>query len=370
MENIQEKATILVVDDTPDNLALISGLLQGNYRVKVATNGVNALKIAGGDNPPELILLDVMMPEMDGYEVCRRLKAEPATREIPVIFLTARSDSEAERNGLNIGAVDYITKPISPPILMARIRTHLHLKATADFLRDKNEYLEQEVAKRTKEVRALQDVAILAMASLAETRDSETGYHIRRTQLYVDALARRLQRHPRFAPLLTDRLIEMFVKSAPLHDIGKVGIPDAILLKPGPLTPAEFTIMKTHTTIGRDAIVNAERQWGKQVAFLHYAKEQTYCHHEKWDGSGYPEGIAGEAIPLSARLMAVADVYDALVSPRIYKPMMMHEAAFSIIGAGSGSHFDPHIVDAFQEIHTRIRDIADQYADHNPHDTW
>ena len=367
MENIPEKATILVVDDTPDNLALMSGLLQENYRIKVATNGEKALKIARGDNPPDLILLDVMMPEMDGYEVCRRLKAEQATREIPVIFLTARSDIEDERSGLNLGAVDYITKPISPPILTARIRTHLHLKATADFLRDKNEYLEQEVAKRTKEVRALQDVAILAMASLAETRDSETGYHIRRTQLYVDALARRLQRHPRFALLLNDQVIEMFVKSAPLHDIGKVGIPDAVLLKPGPLTPDEFAIMKTHTIIGRDAIVNAERQLGKKVAFLHYAKENAYYHHEKWDGSGYPEGLAGEAIPLSARLMAVADVYDALVSPRIYKPMMTHEAALSIISEGSGSHFDPHIVDAFREIHTQIRAIADQYADRNPY---
>ena len=237
------------------------------------------------------------MPQMDGYEVCRRLKAEPATRDIPVIFLTARSEPDDERAGLALGAVDYITKPISPPILLARVNTHLALKATSDFLRDKSAYLEREVAMRTLEVQAIQDVTIMAMTSLAETRDNETGNHIRRTQLYVKTLAERLRHHPRFEHLLNDRMIELLYKSAPLHDIGKIGIPDSILLKPGKLTVEEFEIMKTHTTLGRNAIEDAERRLGMRVAFLSVSKEIAYSHQEKWDGSGYPEGLAGTPFP-------------------------------------------------------------------------
>ncbi|MBT9513161.1 MAG: response regulator, partial [Acidovorax sp.] len=232
-------ATVLVVDDTPENLTLMGSLLREHYLVKVANHGEKAIKIAQSDTPPDLILLDIMMPEVDGYEVCRRLKAEAATRDIPVIFLTARSDPDDERMGLALGAVDYITKPISPPILLARVNTHLALKATADFLRDKSSYLEREVAMRTLEVQAIQDVTIMAMTSLAETRDNETGNHIRRTQLYVKTLAERLRHHPRFEPVLNDRMIELLYKSAPLHDIGKIGIPDSILLKPGKLTVEE-----------------------------------------------------------------------------------------------------------------------------------
>ena len=303
------------------------------------------------------------MPHMDGYEVCRRLKAEPATRDIPVIFLTARSEPDDERAGLALGAVDYISKPISPPILLARVNTHLALKATSDFLRDKSVYLEREVAMRTLEVQAIQDVTIMAMTSLAETRDNETGNHIRRTQLYVKTLAERLRHHPRFEHLLNDRMIELLYKSAPLHDIGKIGIPDSILLKPGKLTVEEFEIMKTHTTLGRSAIEDAERRLGMRVAFLSVSKEIAYSHQEKWDGSGYPEGLAGDAIPVSARLMAVADVYDALISKRVYKPAFSHDQACGTIVRGKGNHFDPDMVDAFVDIAEDFRCIAQKYPD-------
>jgi putative two-component system response regulator len=357
------KKIILLVDDAPDNLVLMNDLLKDTYTVKIANHGEKALKIAHSGVPPDLILLDIMMPEMDGYEVCRRLKADAATRDIPIIFLTAKSDTEAEKMGLDLGAVDYLTKPISPPIALARVHNHLRLKETADYLRDKSEFLEKEVSMRTQEVSAIQDVTILAMASLAETRDSETGNHIRRTQHYVKALAIRLRDHPRFAAALTDSFIKLLFKSAPLHDIGKVGIPDRILLKPGRFEPHEFEIMKTHTTLGRDAIEHAERALGLPMPFLSIAKEIAYSHQEKWDGSGYPQGLAGEAIPLSARLMAVADVYDALISRRVYKEGMPHEKAIQIISEGKGTHFDPDLVDAFLDIVAEFRAIADRFRD-------
>jgi len=361
--DFSERANILVVDDTPDNLAVMSSLLKGSYKVIVANHGERALKLARATPKPDLILLDIMMPGMSGYDVIRALKADPLTHHIPVIFLTAMSETEDEQLGLDLGAADYITKPISPPIVLARIRTQLENKSMGDFLRDQNAYLESEVSRRTRDLAALQDVTILAMASLAETRDSDTGNHIRRTQHYVRAMARKLQVHPRFGYFLTDQTIDLLYKSAPLHDIGKVGIPDRILLKPGRFTPDEFEIMKTHTTLGRDAIVAAEKQLGMEVDFLHHAKDIAYYHQEKWDGSGYPEGLSGDAIPISARLMAVADVYDALISRRVYKEGMPHEKAVSIIREGRGSHFDPDMVDAFLELEDEFRAIAARYAD-------
>ena len=359
------KPTVMVVDDTPDNLSLMNLLLKDHYTIRIANSGERALKLAATGNPPDLILLDIMMPGMDGYEVCRQLKADPKMRDIPVIFLTAKSDAEDEKKGLELGAIDYITKPISPAIVLARVKTHLSLKSSADFLRDKNEYLEAEVSKRTREVDAIQDVTILAMASLAETRDSDTGNHIRRTQFYVKALAEKLQNHPRFSHYLTAHNIAMLYKSAPLHDIGKVGIPDRILLKPGRFEPEEFEIMKRHSALGRDAIEYAERSLGTNVEFLSMAKEIALSHHEKWDGSGYPEGLAKDGIPISARLMAVADVYDSLISRRIYKEGMSHEKALSIMLEGKSSHFDPDIVDAFVEIQDEFQTIAARYADSN-----
>jgi putative two-component system response regulator len=358
-----EKQTVLVVDDTPENLMLMSGMLRDEYKVKLAPNGERALKIATGEGKPDIILLDIMMPGMDGYAVMRELRENPETASIPVIFLTAMTDAENEEFGLAMGAVDYITKPVNPAITLARIRNHLQLKLARDLLQDHNRRLENEVEMRTREVEAMQDVTIRAMASLAETRDNETGNHIRRTQRYVKALALKLSDHPRFRDALTDEAIELLFKSAPLHDIGKVGIPDRILLKPARLTDEEFEIMKTHAALGRDAIVAAEQDLGASNPFLHYAKEITYSHQEKWDGSGYPEGLAGDAIPLSARLMAVADVYDALISERVYKPAFSHEASVAIILQGRGTHFDPDMVDAFVELAEEFRAIAARFAD-------
>jgi putative two-component system response regulator len=350
-----ERPTILVVDDTPENLTVLSDLLKDTYRVLLAKNGEKALKLAT-ENKPEIILLDIMMPDMDGHEVCRRLKADAATCTIPIIFLTAMQAPEDETKGLELGAVDFITKPFNPAILLARVATHLKLKTYSDFL-------EREVAERTRELAAIQDVTILAMASLAETRDNETGNHIRRTQHYIRILARRASGMPRYHSQLDEAMIETLFKSAPLHDIGKVGIPDRILLKPGHFEPAEFEIMKTHTTLGRKAIEHAEEQLGIEVGFLRTAKEIAQSHQEKWDGSGYPEGLSGDAIPLSARLMAVADVYDALISRRVYKEGMPHDQAIGIIKAGRGSHFDPDLVDLFMGLANEFRAIAERYGD-------
>jgi putative two-component system response regulator len=331
--------------------------------VKVAHSGERALRLLSSGEPPALILLDVMMPGLDGYEVCRRLKADPATEPIPVIFLTARADAEDETLGFSLGAADYITKPINPMIVKARIHAQLMAKSMTDFLRGKSDVLQAEVARRTAEIQDLQDALVLSMASLAETRDNETGNHLRRTQHYVKRLAEQLRRQPKFAAELDDRCIDLLFKSAPLHDIGKVGIPDHILLKPGPLDAQEFDIMKTHTTLGREAIESAEQSIGRQVPFLRFAKEIALSHQEKWDGSGYPEGLKGEAIPLSARLMALADVYDALISRRVYKPAFSHEASVQIILKGRGSHFDPEVVTAFDAVQDDFRRIAIRYAD-------
>ncbi len=363
-DGAETRPTILAVDDTPDNLTLLHGLLKDRYRVKVANGGSVALRIANSTPAPDLILLDVMMPEMDGYEVCRRLKADPATRDIPVVFLTAKSDVEDERYGLDLGAVDYITKPISPPIVLSRVRNHLRLKDAADFLKDKTVYLEAEVRRRTRSLRAIQDAVIMALASLAETRDNETGNHIRRTQNYIRRLAEELRKHPDFAAQLDDETIRLLYKSAPLHDIGKVGIPDAILLKPDRLTADEFEVMKRHAQLGCDAIETALQDLEEgDRAFLQHACDIAATHHEKWNGSGYPRGLAGEAIPLSGRLMALADVYDALISKRIYKPAFPHEEAVRLISEGSGSHFDPRIVAVFMAIEQDFRVIAQQFAD-------
>ncbi len=363
MQNDQKKTTILIVDDSPDSLALLSSLLKEVYRVKVAITGEKALEIAVGDDIPDLILLDIMMPNMDGYEVCRLLKQNPKTAGIPVIFLTAKTAAMDEEKGFELGAEDYITKPPSPSILMARIRTHLRLKNVRDFLEDKNEYLEGEVERRTREVGVIQNVTMIAMGSLAETRDNETGNHIRRTQNYIKLLAEKMKTHPGFKEQLTSGTIELLYKSAPLHDIGKVGIPDKILKKPGKLDPDEFEVMKKHTTIGRDAIIAAEKNLGSHTSFLSLAREIAWSHHEKWDGSGYPRGLAGDAIPLPGRLMAIPDVYDALISERVYKKAFTHEETVNIIKQGVGTHFDPDIANHFLEISEKFREIAIAFSD-------
>ncbi|MNB97957.1 Cyclic di-GMP phosphodiesterase response regulator RpfG [compost metagenome] len=354
------RPVILVVDDTPDNIALLSGLLKDCYKVKVATNGEKALQIAKAA-PPDLILLDIMMPGMDGYETCRRLMQDEVLREIPVIFLTAKEEVEDENKGFDSGAVDYITKPISAPILLSRVKTHLTLKRSKDFLADKNQYLEAEISRRIQEISLIQEVSVMAMAALAEMRDPETGNHIQRTKLYIKELATRLGRTEKYADVLSPEHISLIVTSAPLHDIGKVGIPDHILLKPGKLTDEEYEVMKTHTTQGRDAVLRAERLMNSTETFLRFAKEIVYSHHEKWDGTGYPQGLTGDAIPLSARLMAVADVYDALTSKRVYKEAMSHEQAVDIIVGDAGRHFDPEIVEIFVKCSQKFQEISDRY---------
>ena len=364
MNAIEQAFSVLVIDDVPDNLTLMSELLRESYTVKLATDGEHGLRIASTEPQPDLILLDIMMPGMDGYQVMRHLRSEPSTRDIPVIFLTALSDTEDERKGLELGAVDYITKPISPSIVLARVRNHLQLKMMKDFMEYRAEYLNREVARRTRQIVAIQDATIRAMASLAESRDNETGGHIRRTQTYLKVLAQRLRHHPRFRNFCTPANIEILYKTAPLHDIGKVGIPDYILLKPGKLTPEEFDVMKCHPRIGRDAIQRVISELrGEDSLFLTVAQQIAYGHHEKWDGSGYPDGIAGEAIPLPARLMAVADVYDALISRRVYKPALSHQQAVECIAMGRAKHFDPDVVDAFMTIHREFEKISQRFSD-------
>jgi len=360
---IDAKPAVLIVDDSPENIAIISSLLKETYRVKAATSGELALALVSGANPPDLVLLDIVMPGMDGYEACRRMKADPASADIPIIFLTARSEALDEEMGLGLGAIDYITKPISPPIMMARIRTHLRLKNVSDFLKDKNAYLESEVARRTEEIGMVQDATMIALGSLAETRDNETGNHIRRTQCYIKALAEKLADHPRFRKQLSTENIHLLYKSAPLHDIGKVGIPDTILRKAGKLDEKEFEIMKRHTVLGRDAIFAAEKRLDSPNTFLAMARELAWSHHERWDGKGYPRGLSGDEIPLPGRLMAIPDVYDALISKRVYKKAYTHEEAVDFIKAGDGRQFDPDILEAFLEISETFRDIASGLED-------
>lgn len=358
-----ERPTVLVVDDSVDSLSLLSTILKESYRVKIANGGIKALDILSGAELPDLILLDIMMPDVDGYQVCNRLKNEPRLKDIPIIFLTAKTDIEDEEKGLELGAVDYITKPISPPIVRARVKAQLQLKAAADFLRDKNTYLEEIVEKRTLEVSAIKEVMLFGLASLAETRDNETGNHIRRTQHYIKVLAERLRDHPRFRSFISDHTIALMYRSAPLHDIGKVGIPDGILLKPGRFTPTEYEIMKAHTTLGEDAIEKAESKLGFKVDFLKIAKEIAYSHHEKWDGTGYPQQLVGDEIPIAARLMSIADVYDALINRRVYKSPIAHKRAVEIIESGKGTFFDPDIADTFLEMTEEFKAIADKFTD-------
>jgi putative two-component system response regulator len=316
-----ERQTLLLVDDVPDNIALLSALFQDHYKIRATTHGMRALEIAASEPQPDLILLDIMMPDLDGYAVCQQLKADPRTAAIPVIFLTAKTSTEDEERGFQLGAVDYLIKPVSPTVARARIETHLALKNARQFLQDRNAFLEAEVRRRSQEMLAIQDATIIALVSLAETRESGTGSHIRRTQHYMLALAQQLQDHPRFAGFLSNETLDLLFKSAPLHDIGKVGIPDRILLKPGKLSAEEFAIMKTHTTLGRDAI------------------------------------------PIAARLMAVADVYDELTGRRIYRAALPHEQAVEMIRVDRGVHFDPDVVDAFLAIADTFKGIAARLAD-------
>jgi len=359
--------TILIVDDTPENLDILSGILIPHYHVRAAGGGARALAIVRHEPRPDLLLLDIMMPDMDGYEVLRQIRDDTATRDIPVIFVTALDADTDETVGLSAGAVDYITKPVRPAIVLARVRTQLALSRARKALREQNAWLDAEVRRRMRQNLVVQDVAMRALACLAEVRDQETGHHLIRTQRYVRILAEELSSSPRVVDYLTPDRIDLYVKAAPLHDIGKVGVPDHILLKPGKLTPDEWAVMTTHAAIGAAAIRRAvaDQPDRNGLEFLEVAAEIANFHHEKWDGSGYPAGLAGDRIPLCARLMALADVFDALSSKRVYKDRFDAERVRAIIVEGRGTHFDPDLVDAFVARETEFHRIAAEHSDHD-----
>ena len=350
------RSRVLIVDDAAENLRILGETLHDNYTIMFARNGQDALRIAESDTPPDLILLDVIMPGINGYEACRHLKKSPKTSDIPVIFVTAQDDGVDEATGLSLGAQDYIKKPFIASLVRNRVDSAVELKRHRD-------HLNELVAERTRQLALTQEATIHAMANLAEWRDPETGAHIKRTQNYVRSLARHMAELPEYAEVLKPEFISMLYLSAPLHDVGKVAIPDAVLHKPGRLTDEEFEIMKEHTTRGRDMLSSTDEILGEGSSFLSMAQEIAYSHHERWDGKGYPRRLREREIPLSARLMSVADVYDALRSKRVYKPGMTHEEAAGIILEGEGTQFAPDVIEAFDKLQPEFQDIAARYAE-------
>jgi len=356
-----KRPTILCVDDTPANLSLLNQLLNASYDVKLINAGDKALKLLE-HTPVDLILLDVMMPNMDGYEVCKRLKAHKQTQHIPVLFLTALNKTEDEQKALSVGGHDFITKPINPDVLLARIHTHLQLKTFHDKLHTQNQQLETALEQQLSDIYQLQEASLSVMISLAEFRDEDTGNHIRRTQAYVQLIAQQAQiSQPQWH--LSDEHIQLMTRCAPLHDVGKITIADDILLKPGKLTPDEFAQMQTHAQKGHDILSAASDSMGVYGAVLDMAKTIALSHHEKWDGTGYPQQLKGEAIPLPARIMALADVYDALRSKRPYKAPFSHTKALSIMHDMKGQHFDPRLFACFETVASQINAISEQWAD-------
>ncbi|MFD0666121.1 response regulator [Ramlibacter sp. MAHUQ-53] len=360
------RPTLLVVDDDPTNLSLLTRLLEPHYDVRCADNGPLALDLALQAPLPDLILLDIMMPGMDGHELMAALKSDPRTHGIPVIFLTAMGSRHEEEAGLLRGAVDYVTKPSHPSVLLARVRTHVELKQARDQLARHNASLEAEVARRMEENERIQDLGIHALARLAEIRDPETGRHLQRTALYVRTLATLLREHPRYAHRLTGRMVGLLARSAPLHDIGKVGIPDSILRKPGRFDEEEWAVMKTHAELGAQAIERAEQDTEHPVEFLAIAKSIARWHHENWDGTGYPDGLSGDDIPLAAQLMRIADAFDALVTRRVYKEARDPQAVRAQMAVGRGTQFSPDLFDVFDANFEKFEAIARRHQDRPP----
>ena len=367
------QATLLVVDDEPLNVSLLSQLLRPEFRVLGALSGDSALTLMVAEQP-DLVLLDVMMPALDGLAVLARMRADPLLAAMPVIFVTALGTEFDEEAGLALGAADYIVKPIKPAVLLARVRAHLALRQAQARLADQNAWLERELARRVRDGLLAQDLMLCAMAELAETRDDNTGNHIQRTRLYVELLARQLQHSAAHAAALDEAQLQRIVKAAPMHDLGKIGIPDHILLKPGKLTPDEFRVMQTHARIGADTIAKAMAKVQAQHAddqpapapgdiaeplrALAVARDIARSHHEHWDGQGYPDGLAGEAIPLAARLMAVADVFDALTCTRPYKAGWPVAEALAYIQARAGRQFDPAVCAALRACEVDFQAVA------------
>jgi len=369
--------TILVVDDTIENQIILEDVLEEHYTVITAKEGEEALAILDKQDV-DLVILDVLMPKMNGFELCRAIRKIAKFQHLPLLFMSSLESAADESYALSLGGNDFIHKPISSAVVLARVHTHLQLSQANRRLEAQNQHLQDLVDIRTKEiisqserlltankeVSAAQAATISALCSLAEVRDSETGNHIIRTQNYIKELAKYLSTHPRFKEFLTPDVIEEIYQCAPLHDIGKVAIPDRILLKPGKLNDTEWEIMKRHTEYGFKAINSAAKQMVKgESQFLTFAAEIAYCHHEKWDGSGYPQGLKGDDIPVAARLMAIADVYDALISKRVYKKAYSHQDALDIMKKGKGSHFDPDMIDAMFVIQTDFAAIAARYSD-------
>lgn len=365
MENTRSK--IILVDDNMANLTMGRNLLKEHYEVYPATSAAKFFEILESVTP-DLVLLDIEMPDMDGYETIKALKAEPSLRDIPVIFLTAKSDEPSELEGFSLGAVDYVSKPFSGPRLLKRIENQLlivrqkkDLLASQAAIKDYADNLEIKVRQKTREVVNLQNAVISTVADLVEFRDKLTGGHVIRTQLYLQALVEELIRQGIYTDEVEKWDMEFFLPSAQLHDVGKIAISDLILNKPAKLSPEEFEIMKTHVQVGVEAI---ERIMAKtdEHAFLRHALLITGAHHEKWDGSGYPKGLCGAEIPLEGRLMAVADVYDALIAVRPYKKAFTHDEACEIIESSMGTHFDPALLDVFRQVKDRFGEAVIQTA--------
>ena len=360
-----KKPSSLIVEDGPINIRLLSESLKQDYDLRISTSGKQAInQLEQNYQDVDLVLLDVNMPGMSGIEVLDQINKHPDWSKIPVIFVTAMDQECDEAEGLKRGAADYITKPISAPIVKARITTQLTLCKAKEVLASQNKVLEQKVQARTEEIRYTQEVIISALTNLALTRDKETGNHIIRTQHYVKILAQLIRQLPEYVDELDDDVaIDSIFRTAPLHDVGKVGIPDYILLKPGKLTAEEWEIMQTHATLGGDALKKSCDIAGfKPNKFLTYAQEIAYSHHEKWDGSGYPQALTGSDIPVSARLMAIADVYDALMSKRCYKDAFPHEKVLEIMAEGKGQHFDPVMLQVFLDNEQLFYAIAEKYV--------
>ena len=357
----QGRYKIIMVDDDLTNLSIGRNALSDKYTV-ITVPSAEKLFLILEQVSPDLILLDIEMPDMNGYEAIRKLKADSRHASIPVVFLTARRDSGSELEGLNMGAVDYIAKPFSPPLLQKRVETHLLLREQHAQLQRYNDNLLGLVREKTERIYALQNAVLNTVAELVEFRDDITGGHVTRTQGYIQLLVDELSNRGMYPELITDWDVEMLIPSAQLHDVGKIAVSDQILKKPGRYEPAEFDEMKKHTTYGLDVIARIERNT-KEPEFFRHAKVFIGTHHEKWDGSGYPNGLRGEEIPLPGRLMAIADVYDALISIRPYKPAFSHEDSVRIIIEGRGSHFDPVLVDVFTDVADQFREIATRVQD-------
>jgi len=357
MENSRKK--IYIVDDVQANLIMGRNLLKTIYDVYPAPSAATLFEILERAIP-DLILLDVDMPEMNGYQAIKIMKANPRFKDIPVIFLTARDDETSELEGFDLGAVDYITKPFSGPLLLRRISNILLIEQQKRDLKDYADNLEIKVQEKTAEVTSLQNAILSTVADLVEFRDKSTGGHISRTQRYLKELVDELMNCDEYTEELRKWNMEFFLTSAQLHDVGKIAITDLILNKPDKLSPEEFEIMKTHVTVGIEATEKIMNETTEHV-FLHHALQIAGAHHEKWDGSGYPAGLVGKAIPLEGRLMAIADVYDALVVERSYKKAFSHEKACEIIEEGAGSHFDPVLVEVFKRVADKFEQIKKEF---------